>query len=272
MRLRVTSQEGGRYDQTTQKREDRKVRDREIRKETSEYDSNGDSENNLNKERSNQMKSLFNRQFDTLLRVHTFSEKHPELFSLPSLAGKMFATVANAIPALSKYAGSQEAGLALAREGVNSKAEARQNLRDCMEGIVRTARSMGREQPTIRGKFRMPRRVGNRSLIDAANGFMENLPPMKDVFVEHEMSPDFVQELQDAIDRFQAAIVDHGKKKGVHKDATLSMEKTMERAMDAVYRLAGIVPNKLKKDAVTLGEWENARRVTTARVSKPPES
>jgi len=218
------------------------------------------------------MKTLFNRQYDALLRVRAFAEKHSDLFPPATLAGKMFAVIAAAIPDVTKYAGSQEAGFALAREGLSSKAEARQNLRDCLEAIVKTARSIGRDQPAVLGKFLMPRGGGDRSLINAAIGFVENAGAMKDVFVAHEMYPDFVQELQEAIYRFETAIREHQDRKGLHISATGFIEDTMEPAMDAVYRLAGIVPNKLKKNAAILREWEHARRVASGRVSKSPET
>ena len=202
------------------------------------------------------MKTLFNRQYDALLRVRAFAEKHSDLFPPATLAGKMFAVIAAAIPDVTKYAGSQEAGFALARE----------------EAIVKTARSIGRDQPAVLGKFLMPRGGGDRSLINAAIGFVENAGAMKDVFVAHEMSPDFVQELQEAIYRFETAIREHQDRKGLHISATGFIEDTMEPAMDAVYRLAGIVPNKLKKNAAILREWEHARRVASGRVSKSPET
>ena len=93
---------------------------------------------------------------------------------------------------------------------------------------------------------------------------------MKEIFVAHEMAPGFIEELRDAIGRFEAAIRKHTDKKGLRVAATASID-AMDKAMNAVYRLAGIVPNKLRKDYPTLKEWELARRVHNARVSKSPE-
>jgi len=42
----------------------------------------------------------------------------------------------------------------------------------------------------------------------------------------------------------------------------------METAMDAVYRLDGIVPNKLKNNSPLLREWDTARRIASARTAK----
>jgi hypothetical protein len=76
------------------------------------------------------MKDLFNRQFDTLVRVSAFYRKHSHLFSPESLSAKMFEVIGEAIAELTRHIGSQAAGSALAREGSISRAEARQALRD----------------------------------------------------------------------------------------------------------------------------------------------
>ena len=87
----------------------------------------------------------------------------------------------------------------------------------------------------------------------------------------HEMSRNFVEELQLAIDRFETAILDYSEKKDVRVAATASIEETVDKAMDTVFRLAGIVPNKIRKNQQTLKEWELARRVHGVRVSKSAE-
>lgn len=218
------------------------------------------------------MQNLFNRQFEMLLRVRAFGEKHSDLFAPTSVASKMFAVIAAAIPELSKNAGAQAAGSALTREGVTAKAEAREALRECLYAINQTARAIGRDQPGVRAKFRLPKSASDQNLIGAARGFAQNAEPLKDVFVAHEMSADFIQELEAAIHRFDEAIREHAEKKGVRSTATASIEDAMDRAMDAVYRLVGIVPNKVRNDYPALREWELAQRVASARAAKPPEA
>jgi hypothetical protein len=218
------------------------------------------------------MKNLFNRQFETLLRVRAFFEKHVELFPPTSLSGKTFGIVAAAIPELSKFMRSHASVVALTQQGVVSKAEARQEVRDRLEAVTRTARSIGRKEPGVASLFRMPRDVGDQGLIGAARSFLENADAMKDVFVEHEMPATFVQELAAAIQRLETAISDNAGKKGMRSTATDAFEETMDKAMDAVYQLAGMVPNKLNKDGPILQEWEVARRVVRARTAKTPEA
>ena len=214
------------------------------------------------------MKGQFNRQFDTLLRVSMFGEKHSDLFPPSSLAGKLFGAVADAIPQLRKNDGSQAAGLALSREGVTAKAEARETLREWMVALTRTARSIGREKPAIVAKFRLPAGLGDGALLAAARGFVENASPIAAVFVSYELPPNFLDEVNTAISRLEEAIKAHAHTKSFQVSATASIALTMETAMDTVYRLDGIVPNKLKKNSPLLREWNTARRVASARTTK----
>jgi len=217
------------------------------------------------------MNNQYQRQFETLLRVRAFGDKYSDLFPPTSLSGRMFATIASAITELSQYAGTQAAGFGLARESVTAKAEAREILRECLVAIARTAGSIDREHPGVVKKFRLPRKVSDGALISGARGFAENVESMKEVFVAYEMSPDFVHELHAAIHGLETAVQERTNKKGRQIAATLSIEDTMDKAMDALYRLDGMAPNKLGKDYPKLKEWELARRVQKARVSKSSE-
>ena len=86
------------------------------------------------------------------------------------------------------------------------------------------------------------------------------------------MPPKFIEELNAAIASFEDAIKAYAEKKSIHVTATVSIESTMEKAMDALYRLDGIVPNKIKKDQALLREWDVARRVASARSPRNPDS
>ena len=74
--------------------------------------------------------------------MFAFYKKHSQLFSPETLSAQMFGVIGEAIPELNEHIGSQATGFALAREGIISKAEARQELRDWLEAITRTSRSM----------------------------------------------------------------------------------------------------------------------------------
>src|SRR5438094_2659184 len=140
------------------------------------------------------MRSQLSHQFDTLSRVSAFGDKHPDLFPPTTFAGKMFGVIADAIPELRKNDGSQAAGFAMAREGVNEKAEAREALREWLVDISRVARSIDREQPGFLTPFELPRDANDTALLAGARGFVTNATPVAAVFVAHDLPPTFVGE------------------------------------------------------------------------------
>ncbi len=168
------------------------------------------------------MRNLFNRQFDMLVHVLGFYKKYAHLFSPDSLAGKMFAIIATSLPQLSESAGSQAAGAALTREGTTSRGQARAVLFDCLDRISWTARAIARDNPQIRDKFIMPYSLGDREVIHKAHGFAENAESMKGVFLDHEVDPDFIEELNAAITRFEESIVEHGRARRTLTKATMT--------------------------------------------------
>ena len=82
------------------------------------------------------MNTMDIRRYEMLVRVRQFGTDHRELFPASSLAGKMFATVANSVGELSKQAASQVSGKSAAREGTSTKAVARSALRFAPAGHV----------------------------------------------------------------------------------------------------------------------------------------
>jgi hypothetical protein len=216
------------------------------------------------------MRSLFNRQIDMLGRVAGFYRRQAQRFPSDRLAGELFAVIAALLPQLMEMAGAHEAGAGLTREGLKSKAEARAELFDCLDRINQTVRSMARVSPKIREKFQIPYSASDVNLIGKAIGIASNAETMKDAFLAHDMDPDFLDELNAAIKQFKSSIGEYNEAKGTKGNARASFERTIETAMDAAYRLDGIVCNTLRNDYPTLMEWESARRVARARTTAKP--
>src|SRR5207245_2330687 len=108
------------------------------------------------------------------------------------------------IPELTKQAGSQAASFGLVRAGVSLKAEARQELRERLEDIIKTSRVIGRNDPGILPKFRIPLAVADQTLLKGARGLVQNAQSLKDQFVKHDMPPDFIEELEAASSSFRS--------------------------------------------------------------------
>jgi hypothetical protein len=216
------------------------------------------------------MTGLFNRQIDMLVRLLTFSRKQSRYFPPDRLAAKQFAVIAEQLPQLREAAGSQAANSALSRVGSASRNSARDTLFECLDPICRTARSIGRDDSKIQQAFQLPHSEADQEIINKANGILKNAETIKDAFLAHDIDPGFLEELKAAIQQFDAAIAEFGGAKMSTTSARHSIEETMDIAMDAVYKLDGIVPNTLRNDYPALKEWEIARRVARARTSARP--
>jgi hypothetical protein len=216
------------------------------------------------------MTGLLNRQIDMLVRVLTFSRKQSHYFPPDRLAAKQFAVIAEQLPQLREAAGSQAANSALSRVSSASRNSARETLFECLDPICRTARAIGRGDSNIQQAFQLPYSEAGQEIINKANGILKNAETMKDAFLAHDIDPGFLEHLKAAIQQFDAAIADSGGAKLSTTGAKHSIEETMDIAMDAVYKLDGIVPNTLRNDYPTMKEWEAARRVVRARTSAKP--
>src|SRR5262245_7331841 len=111
------------------------------------------------------MTSVDTRRYEMLVRVRDFGAKYAERFPSSSLGGQAFDTVTAAVAELSQHTASLLSGRGTTREGVTSKAVAREALRDDLDAIVRTARAIALDTPGIDDKFRAPRGNGDQMLL-----------------------------------------------------------------------------------------------------------
>jgi hypothetical protein len=204
------------------------------------------------------MKELELRQYQTLVRVREFGAAHRDLFPRRSVAGRLFAVVADTADALQRHETAELAGRGGEQEGSASKAAARAALRRQVRAIVRTARAS--EAPGLGGTFRVPPAGSDERLLSQARTFLKEAKPFVDTFVAHELPPNFLSQLRVAIEAFEQAMLARASGRNQRVGARASIEATMEAGLRAVRRLSAIVPNRLQEpSAVAL--WNGARRV-----------
>ena len=100
------------------------------------------------------MNGLDKRRYEMLVRVREFGRSHAELFPPDTMGGRGFAEVTKAIEKLVAHSAEHFSGRGSAREGVTTKAVARDALREDIEALVRTARAMSLDTPGLEDKFR----------------------------------------------------------------------------------------------------------------------
>jgi len=166
----------------------------------------------------------------------------------------------------------QQTGLGSARGAFEAKDTARENLRERMSPIVKTARRMEPLFDGISDIFRMPRNRNDQDLLAAARAFIAQIPAFKDGFLSFAMPPDFDVQLQNAIDAFEASLVPPGSATDQHVEATAEMGASVRRMMLAVRIVDGIVRNVFAGDIGKLAAWESASHVEKAPQTPKPKS
>jgi hypothetical protein len=212
------------------------------------------------------------RTYEKYTRVHNFGGAHASEFLATSLGHQLFLDIGTVVADFNQYAAAEASGHGDARQGTELRALARAALRERMEGIVRTARALGDEVPGIEDKFRMPRGTNDRDLVNAARAFKADAEPLKAHFIAHEMSADFLDELQEDIDDFESAMNDQSSGVGTRVAAGAALDELIQRGNDIVRKLDAIVRNKYANNAAVLAEWTSASHTERApRRAKPDQ-
>jgi hypothetical protein len=208
-----------------------------------------------------------NRKYQMFVRVRNFCTAHTADFAANSLAAQLIAALVAVIIRLDGLIASQVSGRGAAREGTSSRGAARAALRDKMEAISRTARTLAQTTPGVDEKFRVPQGSNDRQLIAAARGFAADAAPLSAQFIAHELPADFIDELNADITALEAAISHHTDAVGDHVGARAAIDDAIDEAAGIVRQLDTIVRNKYRNDPAVLAEWASASH--TERDPKP---
>ena len=211
------------------------------------------------------------RGYEMFQRVRNFGAEQSADFPANTLGRELFAVVASGVEDLGRHAAAQATGSTDARQATDTKGDAREALRQDLEEINRTARSMAIEFPDVGEKFRLPRFMNDQQLLETARTFMTEAAPITARFIRYEMPANFLDDLDTDIAAFEAANRSQDAGLTDQASATESIDETYERTMDAIRRLNAIVRNKYRNNRAVLAAWARARHVERPpRPSTPP--
>ena len=210
-----------------------------------------------------------NRKYQMFVRVRNFCQAHTADFVANSLAAQLTAALVAVITRLHGLIGAQSSGRGAAREGSSSRGAARAALRDNVEAISRTARTLAQNTPGLDDKFRVPQESNDQKLIGAARGFARDAAPLSAQFIAHEMPSDFIEELNADIAALEAAIDHHTDAVGDHVGARAGIDSAIDEAVGIVRQLDTIIRNKYRNDPVVLAEWASASHTERDPKHKP---
>lgn len=217
------------------------------------------------------MDAVERRRYDMLVRVRDFGAENAADFPAGSVGAESFATVGAAVGELDASGATQASGMSSGRQGTAMKSNAREDVREGLRAINRTARALAIDDPGLNEKFLMPRGDNDQKLLAAARSFVTDAEPIKNKFVEYGLNLDFLDNLQENITAFEQAVGDKNAATEEHVGATAEIDAQIEIGMVAVRKLRAIVPNKYANNPSKLAAWTSASHVENApQKQKPP--
>ncbi|MBC8030177.1 MAG: hypothetical protein H7Z16_08705 [Pyrinomonadaceae bacterium] len=171
---------------------------------------------------------------------------------------------------LGNQVAQQVSGTTSARQGTATKGVAREALRDGLERLRRTARAISRTMPGLDSKFRIPRTSTDQELIGTARAFAADALPLQNDFIRFSMPATFIADLNEHIEKFEAALTRQQSSRGAHVMAKVGINDALEDALDAIRQFDAIVPNVFHDDPARLAAWTSARHVE--RAARKPQT
>ena len=132
------------------------------------------------------MNDKTNRIHQTFIRMRDFGRDHASEFAADGLGKKAFTELDGIIAELEKYTAAQASGFGRKRHGTITRAESREELRDLVSAVSRTAEVLA-EVPGVEGNFELPAANSDRALLTCARAFAADLAPFATQFEAQEL-------------------------------------------------------------------------------------
>ena len=118
------------------------------------------------------MNNLAIRRYETLKRVRDFGTTQTTAFSAGSFGRELFDKVVQFVTELESHGANQATGRGAAQSTTTTKAAVREDLRETLMALNRTARVLAFVTPGLDDKFRFPHNSSDHALLNAARAFV----------------------------------------------------------------------------------------------------
>jgi hypothetical protein len=206
------------------------------------------------------------RYYERGVRVSQFGIENAGDFS--GRATAEFANVTALVNATESEAAKQQSGFGEAGQQFEVKDTAREDLRDLMSTISRTAKSMEYEIDGISDKFLFRRNLNDADLLAKARAFITEAAPYNLNFKEYGMDATFITDLTVLADAFEATFASTASATAEHVSATAETASKLRQMNVSVRILDGIVKNKYANNPGKLAAWISASHVEKAPKKK----
>jgi hypothetical protein len=213
------------------------------------------------------VKDSENRKLQTYIRARSFGQAHAADFAPTSLATQELTKLAGIIDRLEGHGARQTTSKGAARQGTDTRAEARDEMREDIRAISRTARVMDEDTPGLAARFRVPEGNNDQQLLNTGRAAFAELTAdaaLAAQFIAHELPADFLADLNNDLAALETAMTEQadGIVSGVSQ--RVAIETEIDEGDATMRRLGAIMKNKYANNPAVLAEWTSASHTERA--------
>ena len=165
---------------------------------------------------------------------------------------------------------AMQSGFGESGQQIEIKSTAREDLRDEMSDLSRTAKSMEYAFDGISDKFLFRRNMPDADMLAKARAFHDEASPIKADFFAYGLPNSFLGDLAAAADAFEASFTAVDSATAEHIAARADIEAEVRDCQIIVRTLEGIVRNIYTANLGKLAAWLAASHVEKAPKKKTP--
>ena len=202
--------------------------------------------------------------------VRTFSRAHPsDDASYTLVLDRLDGTIVR----IEQLAKQQEGGYGSKRAAAAQRTDLRRRLQTgLLRHLVTVAEDVVSEAPDIAEGFRMPKWNSSHAVFRATASQMLDLARLnQDILVKHGLSATLLDELDDAVEEFDASLQDTHQGKQSHVAARAEMKALSDDIMRLVGMLDGFNKYRFHRDRELIVAWLSAKHVVTGPQPKESE-
>src|SRR5215510_11368725 len=215
------------------------------------------------------MNDKTNRIQQTFIRMRDFGRDHANEFSANGLGKQTFTELDGIITEIEGHTAAQASGFGRKRHGSITRAEAREDLRQLVAAVSRTAEVLD-NVPGVSGNFDLPSPGSDQALLTCARAFAANLAPFATQFEAQEL-PALIANLNGKIDALEAAIDQQASGTSDHVESSAAVEDAIERGLNVRRTLDVVVRNKYEDNPAMMAKWASASHIERAAAKQPEQ-
>lgn len=224
------------------------------------------------------MNDRIRRLYEMFLRVLNFMTANSADFADIPFVAAAVADLQTQTATIAALGAEKVSATVLAKDSLIFKGDAREDLRDALEDISETWRSLGEETSEAQNRFRLPQGNSDQNLIAAGKAFAADAAGSKKLFTDHGMPADFITDLEDKIAAFEQAIIAENSARGERVGTNAAFTEPTRKAKRLVDKLAPAVKRRYRANPKKLAEWlvashiERAPKTDTKNLSEKPDA